>query len=86
MINGSWNFGVWNPPTGIDSVNYSERINFDLIDGLNNIQTGKEEGFKQSFGVFLPEFENPDMILIIYANDNNSKVFTGMTRQGWGGY
>lgn len=85
MINGSWNFGVWNPPTGIDSINHSERINFDLINGSNNVQAGKEEGFKQFSGVSLPKFESPDMGLIVYANDNNLKVFTGMTRQGWGG-
>lgn len=86
MIGGTWNFGVWNPPTGIDSIKYSEFINFNLIEGLNNMQTGKGEGFKQSFGVSLPEFESPDMKLIVYANDSNLKVFTGMTRQGWGGH
>lgn len=78
MINGSWNFGVWNPPTGIDSINYSEFINFDLINRMNNMQVGKEEGVKQSFGVFLPKFESPDMGLIAYANDNNLKSFTGV--------
>ena len=85
MINGSWNFGVWNPPTGIDAIRYSECINFNLINKLNNIQTREKEGLKQSFGVSLPKFENPDVNSIVYLNDNSLKVFTGMTQQGWGG-
>lgn len=83
-IGGNYNFGVWNPPTGIDSVRYSEHINFDLACKYNNLQTGKEEGFKQEYGVISPSFKNLDMDLIIYLNDNNSKIFTGMIRQGWG--
>lgn len=83
---GDYNFGTWNPPTGIDAIRYSERINFDLINESNNRQTGKEEGLRQSFSASLPNVERPDMSLIVYLNDNNLKVFTGMTRQGWGGH
>lgn len=84
-IGGNYNFGVWNPPTGMDAVRYSQNINVDLINELNNLQVGKEEGFKQDYGVVPPSFKNPDMALIVYLNDNNLKVFTGITRQGWGG-
>ena len=84
-IGGSYNFGVWNPPTGMDAVRYSQNINVDLINKLNNLQSGKEEGFKQEYGVTPPSFEDSDADLIVYLNDNNLKVFTGMTRQGWGG-
>ncbi len=84
-IGGNYNFGVWNPPTGMDAIRYSERINVDLINKLNNLQTGKEEGFKQDFGVKPLKIANPEMDLVVYLNDNNLKVFTGMIRQGWGG-
>ncbi|MEG4251072.1 hypothetical protein [Microcoleus sp. Pol10D4] len=85
-IGGNYNFGVWNPSSGLDTVRYSEQLNFDLACKYNNLQTGKEEGFKQIFGVKSVKFESPDMGLINFLNDNNRKVFTGMTRQGWGGY
>jgi len=85
-IGGNWNFGVWNPPTGINSIHYTQNININLINKLNNLQLGKEEGFKQGYGVTPPSFENPDRDLIVYLNDNNLKVFTGMTQQGWGGH
>jgi len=84
-IGGNYNFGVWNPPTGLDFVKYSEHINFNLACKSDNLQTGKEEGFKQSFGVKPLKFESPDMELIVFLNDNNRKIFTGMVRQGWGG-
>jgi hypothetical protein len=84
-IGGNYNFGVWNPPTDMDAVRYSQNINVNLINKLNNLQVGKEKGFKQDYGVVSPSFEGPDMDLIIYLNDNNAKVFSGMTRQGWGG-
>ncbi|MEG4529882.1 hypothetical protein [Microcoleus sp. D2_18a_D3] len=83
-IGGNYNFGVWNPPTGMDSVRYSQNINVDLINKLNNLQLSKEEGFKQDYNVTAPSLESPDMDLIVYLNDNNFKVFTGMIRQGWG--
>lgn len=84
-IGGNYNFGVWSPPTGMEAVRYSQNINIDLINKLNNLQLGEEEGFKQEFGVTPPNFESPDMDLVVYLNDNNLKVFTGMVRQGWGG-
>lgn len=83
-IGGNYNFGVWNPPTGINSVKYSEYINFEIGAKLNNLQTGKKEGIRQNFGVKPLKFETPDMDLVVYLNDNNLKVFTGMIRQGWG--
>ncbi|MEG4419391.1 hypothetical protein QUA70_12380 [Microcoleus sp. LAD1_D5] len=85
-IGGNYNFGVWNPPSGLDAVRYSEQLSFELACKYNNLQTGKEEGFKQSFGIKPVKLENPDMNLINHLNDNNLKVFIGMTRQGWGGY
>jgi len=84
-IGGNYNFGVWNPPSAVDSIRYSEQINFNMAAHLNHLQTGKEEGIKQSFGTAWPKFEDPDIDLIVYLNDNNLKVFTGMVRQGWGG-
>ena len=84
-IGGNYNFGVWNPPSGLDAVRYSEQLNFELACKYNNLQTGKEEGFKQSFRAKPLNFESPDMELIVYLNDNNRKVFTSMMRQGWGG-
>jgi len=85
MIGGNYNFGVWNPPTGLESVRFSEQLSTNLALKLNNIQVGKEEGIQQSFSVNWPKFEDPDIELITYLNDNNLKVFTGMVRQGWGG-
>jgi hypothetical protein len=82
---GNYNFGVWNPPTGIDSIKFSQNVNINLINKLNNLQLEKKEGFKQSFEVSLLKFDSPDTDLIVYLNDNNLKVFTGMVRQGWGG-
>ena len=82
---GNRNFGVWNPPTGMDAVRNSQNINANSINKLNNSQTGKEEGIRQSFGTVPPNFGSPDMDLIIHFNNNNLKVFSGMTRQGWGG-
>lgn len=84
-IDGNWNFGIWNPPTGTDAIKYSEQINFNVAAKLNNLQTGKEEGIKQFFGVAWPKLEDPDSDLITYLNDNNLKIFTGMMQQGWGG-
>lgn len=83
-IGGNYNFGVWNPPTGLEAVRYSQNINVDLINKLNNLQLGHEEGFKQDFRVTPLNFESLDMDLVGYLNDNNLKVFTGMVRQGWG--
>lgn len=85
-IGGNYNFGTWNPPSGMDSVKYSERINFNIANQSNNLQTGKEQGFKQNYGTQPLKFESPDSNLIVYLNDNNSKVFMGMIRQGWGGF
>lgn len=82
---GNRNFGVWNPPTGVDALKYSERINFELIAKLNNLQTGKEKGIKQSFGISLPNFKSPNTSSITYLNNNNLKTFTKMIQQGWGG-
>ena len=81
-IGGNYNFGVWNPPTGVDAIRYSEQINFDLACKFNNLRTGKEEGFN----VKPFKLESPGMKSINHLNDNNRKVFTGMVRQGWGGY
>lgn len=85
-IGGNYNFGVWNPPTGMETVRYSEYINFNLTCKYNNLQAGKEKGFKQDFGIKPIKLESPDMKLVIFLNDNNRKVFTGMVRQGWGGF
>jgi len=84
-IGGNYNFGVWNPPTNIESVRYSEQLNVDIALKLNNLQTGKEQGIRQSFGVSWPEFKDLDIELIVYLNNNNLKTFTGMVQQGWGG-
>lgn len=84
-IGGNYNFGVWNPPTALEAVRYSRYINAELASKHNNSQVRKEEGFKQSFGVKPVKFESPDMDLIVFLNDSNKRVFTGMIRQGWGG-
>lgn len=84
-IGGNYNFGVWNPPSGLDAVKHSESINFNIATKLNNLQTGKEKGFKQNHEAKSLQLNSPDMELIVYLNDNNLKIFTGMVRQGWGG-
>lgn len=84
-IGGGYNFGVWNPPTSIEAARYSEELSTKIAIKSNNLQAGKEEGIKQYFGVKWPKFEDPDIELIAYLNDNNLKTFTGMVRQGWGG-
>ena len=82
---GNRNFGVWSPLSGMEVVRNSQNINANSINKLNNLQTGKEEGFKQDFGIVPLNFESPDTGLIAYLNNNNRKVFTGMIHQGWGG-
>lgn len=84
-LGGNYNFGVWNPPTSTDLVRYSQQYGADLALSLNNMQRGKEKGIQQSFGVSAIKFLDPDIDLIVYLNDSNKKVFTGMVRQGWGG-
>ncbi len=85
-IIGGYNFGVWNPPTSIESIRYFEQLNTNIAIKLINLQTGKEQGIRQSFDVEWPRFETfPDSELIAFLNDNNLKTFTGMRKQGWGG-
>ena len=81
---GNRNFGVWNPPTGMDAIRQSERVNFELVAKLNSLQFSKEMGIRQAFGKDLERFETPDTKSINIFN-NNLKVFHGMTQQGWGG-
>lgn len=84
-IGGNYNFGVWNPPTGIDDVKQSEFINLETANKYNNQQVGKEEGIKQNFGISLSSFDNLDANSVVELNNNNLKTFDDMTRQGWGG-
>jgi hypothetical protein len=84
-IGGNYNFGVWNPPTSIDSVRYSEQLNANTAIKLNSLQKGKEEGIKQSFGVKWPKFEDPDIDVINYINNIDVETFTQLLREGWKG-
>lgn len=83
---GNRNFGVWNPPTGMDSVRRSVQVDFELIVRLNDLNANEGKGFDQGFGVESLKFKSPDMNLIFSLNDDNRKVFAAMTRQGWGGF
>lgn len=81
---GNRNFGVWNPPTGMDSVRRSVQVDFDLIVGSNNPKFGKELGIQQSFGKAIEEVEYSGVSLVA-ASNNVFEVFDGMIAQGWGG-
>jgi|GEM_PF-2107414 len=85
IIGGSYNFGVWNAPTSLDSVNHSRNLNVNIATKLNTLQSEKKQGIRQTFGIAPPKFANLDINLITYLNNNNLKTFTGMVRQGWGG-
>lgn len=81
---GNRNFGVWNPPTGMDNVRRSVQVDFELIVKLNNPKTGKELGIQQFFGKNIEKIEHSDASLVNSIN-NKFKVFDAMIRQGWGG-
>ena len=81
---GNRNFGVWNPPTGMDSIRRSVQTDFNLIVRLNNPKLGKELGIQQSFGEDIKKFEYYEENLVGAVN-NKSKIFDNMIRQGWGG-
>lgn len=80
---GNRNFGVWNPPTGMDSVRQSTKVNSDLVVRLNNLKIGKELGIRQSFGKDIEKIECPDTK--VAALNNKFKIFEDMIKQGWGG-
>lgn len=81
---GNRNFGVWNAPTGMDSVRRSVQVDFDLVVRLNNPKFGKELEFMQLDGGGISRSQYPDTSLMFVANDK-LKAFRGMARQGWGG-
>lgn len=81
---GSRNFGIWNPPTGMDSVRRSTQIDFELIVGSNNPKLGKELGIQQSFGKAIEKIEYSGVSLVA-ASNNVFEVFDAMIAQGWGG-
>lgn len=77
---GNRNFGVWNPPTGMDSVRRSAEVDFDLIVRLNNSLQNKELGISQEFLDFNQKFPNQfTQVAFEY------KIFDKMIQQGWGG-
>ncbi len=81
---GNRNFGVWNAPTGMDSVRRSVQVDFGLIVEWNNPKLGKELGTQQSFGKAVEGAELPGASLVA-ASNNVFEVFDNMITQGWGG-
>lgn len=82
---GNRNFGVWNPPTGMDSIRRSTQVDFDLIVHLNNPKPGGELGIRQSFQSNVEKFNYPDMDLLNTVN-NEIKILNDLIKQGWGGF
>jgi len=80
---GDYNLGVYNPPTSLDSLRFSEQISGDLALRLNNLQAGKETGYQQKVETFLPKFLQPDEELINYINNLSLETIINMIRQGW---
>lgn len=84
---GNRNFGVWNPPSGVDNIRSSEQIDIDLISRLNSVKPDKE------LGVSLPidpnqgsvEHSNQKGIDLINKMNKIGREFGGIIRQGWGG-
>lgn len=81
---GNRNFGVWNPPTGMDSIRRSTQVDFDLIVYLNNPKAGRELGIRQSFGKSIEKLKYPDVELLNTIN-NELKMLNDLIKQGWGG-
>lgn len=82
-MGGDYNFGTWNPPSGIDSARYSSQLNFELLARLNNLQSGKEMGVRQSFGEGWPRFDDRDIELVHSLNNASSNLFGSFLSQGW---
>lgn len=77
---GNRNFGVWNPPTGMDSVRRSTQVDSDLIVRLNNPWQNRELGISQEFLDFNQKFPS-QLTQVIFEY----KIFDKMIQQGWGG-
>lgn len=82
---GNRNFGVWNPPSGMDNVKLSIEKDFELVAKLNDLndQAGKKLGIRQSFG--LPVFKVEFLGGQIDAVNDGNIFFVKMMQQGWGG-
>lgn len=83
---GNRNFGVWNPPTGMDSVRRSTQVDLDLIIRLNNPKIEKELGVRQSFGKSLERITTPDTDTVVFLNNYSLKVFGTMEWHTRGSY
>ena len=81
--NKNYNFGVYNTPSSLEALRYSEQFGADLALRLNNLQAGKETGYKQKVETFLPRFSQPDENLIAYINNLSLETIINMIRQGW---
>jgi hypothetical protein len=83
--NGNRNFGVWNPPSGMDNIKLATKIDFESVIKLNNLndQAGQKLGIRQFFG--LPVFKVKFLGEQLNAVNSNNIFFVKMMQQGWGG-
>lgn len=81
---GNRNFGVWNPPSGMDNVKLSIEKDFELVAKLNDLnnQTGKKLGIRQDFTIPVFKINASDQIDVV---NNQLITFFRMSQQGWGG-
>jgi len=82
-LEGNYNQGIYNPPSGLDAVRYSEQAQIELTLKLNNLKSGEETGFKQNNSTVWPKFSDPDIELINNINNRDIDIFTQMLREGW---
>jgi hypothetical protein len=83
---GNRNFGVWQPPSGMDAVRRSTQINLESIDSLNNPRRGRELGITQSLiDPNWASIERSNQVGLIGEVNNIGRRFDEMIRRGWGG-
>ena len=66
MLVNNYNFGVYNPPSGLETVINSYQASTVLALKSNNLQAKKEKGIQQSFGIPLFKLVDIDINLINY--------------------
>jgi hypothetical protein len=83
-LKGNYNYGIYQPPSGLDAVRYSQQNNADLALQTNNLQTGQKTGFRQNVSTSAPRFLDPNTDLITKSNNFDIDIFNEMIRGGWG--
>lgn len=82
-LKGDYNLGVYNPPSSLDAVRFSEQAPTELALQLNNLKAGQETGYKQQVATSWPKFLDPNIDLINYLNNFDIETFIHMLREGW---